>query len=407
MQNSTFTGQVVRQRGKILFVGSMPVKELLKIYKIDIWKITDPIEKRGIQRSPIPAHFRKIGKSLTNPNVSFPTAVVLSSDLANDSKGSEVFEGITLPKGMRIRTVDTENDLVNIEIDSEQLKLQVVDGQHRIRGIEFALEKGILSPDETFNLPYVLILAQDRYEEIQNFYSINSKAKRVATDLALQLMNEMEESDPRYHLSLPEKKKVIAVNIANTLNEDGSSVWYGNISQGNISTKDEIISSTSFVTSILPILTIPFFNEEIKNLGSGNSDIQDYGHDKAKIINNFWDALKRIMPSVFDEKTDWVIQKTPGVYILHKVFSQVLNEYFIQKGKGDLGVDAIEEFFRDYGSSYLSSEEIDFWRAAKGGTPGGEASTANSSQAFKRLSDNILEDIKAKYDEGNHFNLRY
>jgi hypothetical protein len=85
----------------------------------------------------------------------------------------------------------------------------------------------------------------------------------------------------------------------------------------------------------------------------------------------------------------------------------VLNEYFIQKGKGDLGVDAIEEFFRDYGSSYLSSEEIDFWRAAKGGTPGGEASTANSSQAFKRLSDNILEDIKAKYDEGNHFNLRY
>ncbi len=407
MSNTKFIGQVVRQRERIFFVGVITIKDLLAVYKIDVWKITDPIDKRGIQRSPIPAHFRKIGKSLSDPDVSFPTAIVMSSNLTTDAQGTDEFEGIHLPKGMKIHFVNREANLVGIEVDPSLLHLQVVDGQHRIRGIEFALEKGILKPDADFELPYVLILAKDRYEEIENFYSINSKAKRVATDLALQLINEMDKANPQYRLSLPEKKKVIAINIANTLNADTSSVWYQNVSQGNTTNTDQIISSTSFVTSILPILTIPFFNEEIKNLGGRSDAIQQYGQDKAKLINNFWEAIKHIMPVAFEEKSDWVIQKTPGAYVLHKVFAQVLNEYFIQKNKGDLGVDALEDFFRKYGTTYIFPEEIDFWKSAKDGTPGGEAASANSSQAFKKLSDNILEDIKAKYEEQNKFSLQY
>lgn len=407
MSSQTFTGQIVRQRGRILFVGSISIKKLLAIYKIDIWKMSDPIEVRGVQRNPIAAHYKKIGKSLSVPDATLPTAVVLSSDLTRDAFDSKSFEGVGLPSGMDVETLNADSDFVRITIDPDQLKLQVVDGQHRIKGIEYALERGWLSPEDQFDLPYVLILARNRYEEINNFYSINSKAKRVATDLALQLMNEMKESDPNFSLSLPEKKKVIAINIANTLTKDSGSVWYKNISQGNKTDSGQILSSTSFVTSLLPVLTIPFFNDQIKELGSQTRDMQSYGQDKAKIINNFWSAIRNIIPAAFEEQTDWVIQKTPGVYVLHKVLAQVLNDYFIQKNEGNLETASLENFFRTYASDYISPDEIDFWRAATNGRPGGEASTANSGQAFKRLSDDILEGIKAKYDEQHQFSLQY
>lgn len=410
----TFSAIVTRQRDAVSFSGSMSIDTLEQLYRIDIWNADDPIERRGIQRQPIAAHYRKIARSLQEPETTLPTAIVLSANINHDGTESHVSDGIRVPLGMDVTPVPgpVEN-LVDITVDPNVLKLHVVDGQHRILGIEYALEKDYLKRDKAFELPFVLILAKSRYDEIKNFYSINSKAKKVSTDLALQLMNEMKDNDPDYGLTLTEKKKVIAIKIANALNDEQESPWYQEISQGSGASADEIASSTSFVTSLMPVLTVPYFNDTIKAKGGNAEEVMDTVAEQCgKIVDNYWSAIRDMLPFMFEgDLNKWVIQKTPGIYILHRVLAYILEHYFLGgTGRIDLSQEAFRSFLEDYAPELLSDPQAasGYWNAAQGpDNPGGEAAGANSSQAFKQRSDTIIEDIRANYSEHNKPKLTF
>lgn len=412
----TFPAIETRQRDTVSFAGAMDIHALEKLYKIDVWHADEPIERRGIQRQPIAAHYRKIGRSLQAPEATLPTSIVLSANINHDGTESHISDGIRVPYGMEVTPVQgTIANLVDITIDPSILKLQVVDGQHRILGIEHALEKGYLRQDQTFELPFVLILAKSRYDEIKNFYSINSKAKRVATDLALQLMNEMKDSDPDYNLSLTEKKKVIAIKIANALSDKADSPWYGEISQGNTASSEEIISSTSFVSSLTPVLTVSYFNNVIKAKGGNAEAMMDMVAEQCgKTVDNYWSAIRDLLPFMFEgDLSKWVIQKTPGVYSLHLVLANILENYFLGSAGGgqvNLSREAFLSFLKDYAPDVLSDPDTarSYWKAANGpDNPGGDASFANSSQAFKQLADEIISEIHENYGEHNKPKLTF
>lgn len=388
MAETVLHGFVGTQRDRTVISGVITTEELIRLHEIDVWTPGKPIEVQGSQRHPIQSHFRKIGRKMKEGRTWLPTSVTLSANVATGEEATK--------NSVRIENTDIPG-LVKIIIP-EGNKVRVVDGQHRIKGLEYAITELNQRDLTKFQLPFVLLITKDRIDEIKTFFEINSTPKRVATDLAMQLLNDMNENSA-VKLTKTEKWKLVALNVAMALNKKQDSVWYNNISVGQVK-NGEIASSTSFVASMRPFLEISF----VKKIWEGNNE-QVAGEKIADLVNAYWNGLKLVMPDAFpesvEEKGKWVIQKTPGFFAWHMVAPTVIDEYMLKREKvKEFSPEAIAEFlskFADYGV-----EDYDkFWKASNRneGIEGGEASIANSQKAFKDLADQIKEDIEESYAE--------
>lgn len=399
MSERTVYGFVGKQRDRNVITGVLKAEDLIAIHEIDVWKPGKPIEEQGCQRQPIQSHFRKIGRKLKeDERMWLPTSITLS---ANNGDGDA-----SKKHSVKIEIVESEiPDLVKIIIPKGHT-LRVVDGQHRIKGLEYAIRD--LKQDEIadFKLPFVLTLTDDRVDEIKTFYDINSTPKRVATDLALQLLNDMNTNEA-VRLSKTEKWKLVALNVAMQLNKNPESVWYQNISIGQ-SKSGEIASSTSFVASMRPILEISF----IKRIWEQKSE-DEAGKRIADFVDAYWSALKQVMPKAFpeaaEEKSKWVIQKTPGIFAWHMVAPLIIDEFMIKReGIKSITPEVIADFVNDYGLMATSTYE-EFWKGSNKveGNVGGYASRANSQKAFKELAEEIKDDISYNYEETNATDIEF
>ncbi|MFJ5772555.1 DGQHR domain-containing protein, partial [Psychrobacillus sp. NPDC093180] len=297
MSEKVLYGFIGDQRGRKVITGVIDTEVLISIYEIDVWKPGKPIEEQGCQRHPVQSHFRKIGRKMKEDRSWLPTSITLSANMKNGEKETT--------NSIKIEKTDIPN-LVKITIP-EGHKVRVVDGQHRIKGLEYAITELKQFELKKFQLPFVIMIVENRIDEIMAFHDINSTSKRVSTDLALQLLNDMRQNTSM-KLTKTEQWKLVALNVAMTLNKKTDSVWYNNISVGQV--KDgEIASSTSFVTSLKPILDIPF----IKKIWENNFNEQEAGEKIADLVNAYWNGLRQLMPDAFpdtpEEKDKWVIQK--------------------------------------------------------------------------------------------------
>ncbi|MCV5754768.1 hypothetical protein OFN51_38810, partial [Escherichia coli] len=62
-------------------------------------------------------------------------------------------------------------------------KLQIVDGQHRIEGLRYAIEEKGVDYLRDFPIPFVIMETPNRVVEMNQFRTINGTAKAVRTDL--------------------------------------------------------------------------------------------------------------------------------------------------------------------------------------------------------------------------------
>jgi DGQHR domain-containing protein len=390
MSETILYGFIGDQRGRKVITGVINTEDLINIYEIDVWKPGKSIEEQGCQRHPVQSHFRKIGRKMKESNSWLPTSITLSANLRRGDHDNE--------NSVRIEILDENKKLVKIVIPVGH-KVRVVDGQHRILGLEYAIVELKQFELRNFQLPFVLMIVNDRIDEISSFYDINSTPKRVSTDLALQLLNEMKQNT-NMKLTKGEKWKLVALNVSMALNKKADSVWYNNISVGQI--KDgEIASSTSFVTSLKPILEISF----VKKIWENNLDEIEAGERIADLVSAYWNALKLLMPDAFpngkEEKEAWVVQKTPGFFSWHMVAPFVIDEYMIKREKiKEFTAESIADFIRSYADRSVK-EYDEFWKASnrEAGVTGGDASRANSQKAFKELADQIKDEIESNYSE--------
>lgn len=387
MSETTLYGFIGDQRGRKVITGVINTEDLINIYEIDVWKPGKPIEEQGCQRHPIPSHYRKIGRKLKEQNSWLPTSITLSANINRDQTINSI----------KLESTSTPN-LVKITVP-EGHKVRVVDGQHRILGLEYAIMDLKQFELRKFQLPFVMMIVNDRLDEITSFYEINSTPKRVSTDLALQLLNEMKQNKDM-KLTKGEKWKLVALNVSMALNEKSDSVWQNNISIGQIK-DDEIASSTSFVTSLKPILEISF----VKKIWENTLDEQDAGERIANLVNAYWNALKILMPDAFpdtkEEKDKWVIQKTPGFFSWHMVAPFVIDEYMVKREKiREYTPESIAEFIGKYADRSVKDYD-EFWKASnrEENVQGGDASRANSQKAFKELAKQIQDEIESNYAE--------
>src|SRR5579864_2144933 len=145
----------------------------------------DTRKKTGYQRELATARVNRLVKELTNRTVDLPTALLLN---LRDFK-----------TGVNLVERDGRNYL---RLHDSEL-LYVVDGQHRVEALNRLVqtEPTRWSP---FEIPFVCMLGATEREEMEQFYVVNSTAKSVRTDLALDLLRQRAETDPEVMESLLE-----------------------------------------------------------------------------------------------------------------------------------------------------------------------------------------------------------
>ena len=263
--------------------------------KADVWA---PNNRKGYQRELEQYRARLFARWISDTNNISPTAVVLSTR-------------------QRPKFTSKDGPFGTLEIPDEAV-LYEVDGQHRIGGIRWYLEK---VGDIDFTLAAVIIsppmlgskAAKDAsFTEAKNFVVINRTQKRVRVDLSDRFLARLKPSQRKELEVLGTEEELeatkLSVEIVDVLRKKKGSVWKDNI---KIPTGGPgIVSETTFVNSLWPIVT----DDKFKGMSA---------EELADALDNYWSAFAALCPAAFTKPTDYEIQKSHGVYVLHMLFVDV------------------------------------------------------------------------------------
>jgi DGQHR domain-containing protein len=319
----------------------------------------DSRHKQGYQRPVSQTRVNKLVADLRSGRVDLPTAVLLNIRGRPDAVVEQPETGMTVfrPNGR---------------------DLYVVDGQHRIAALAKLVEE---DPDkwQGYQVPFVCMIGATEMQEMRQFYVVNSTAKSVRTDLALDLLKQQAESDPDLMASLVEKGeswKVEAQTIAEQLAR--TRLWRHRIRFPGDPAAETTIGSAGMAGSLKQILATPYF---------GAISTQN----RVKILEAYWEGVERVIPEAFKEPTAFAIQKSIGVQIMHALLVSAL-EYLRSKGMSVVEPESYESTLEDSltnleGDTAEGGPAVgaDFWRAGPNGAAGSFSSNAGRRVLISRL----------------------
>lgn len=351
--------QVVRykQAGFTLYSGTMTVGQLLNHGFTTEW---DPgkgwtLEDQGYQRIHRPDHWRAIALFLQREkDPLLPTNALLAS--RNREFGELHFDQIV--------------DSFGYLHIPEGRSLYIVDYQHRWRGFEHAVQ--ILKEESLRNVTIPVTIMSDTtlYEETKQFFLINSKQKRVDTDLALTLMNAMasdSDEDELANLVGPGNKfKIRGTRLVVQIAQLESGPWVGKIQEpNNPGNPLQIAAIKSFVDSLRPIV-------------STRSPIHKFSDDEViDIISAIWEGILNLWPEWRDNFQRFAVQRANGLFVFHRVASQLLIPKMITLN------DRSHELVTKTLTGVRPYLEQDFWRI--GGGAGAYSSGAGHAELAKQI----------------------
>ena len=206
----------VKQKSTDLYVSVMPAIELLGKAKVDLWS---PVTKKGYQRLISLPRARKAGRYLLEREGVFPQSFVFN-----------------VREDVKFRT---EQDLGaaqfgELEIQKDSVFWEV-DGQHRLGGLEYAISKNPEFSKYPVNVTFTNF--KEPYDEMKQFYVINTEMKGVRSDLAERLISEMVAKEGEGHYKRLGRNRELFVARANKvvdfLNQTSGQPWFGVIQLPN------------------------------------------------------------------------------------------------------------------------------------------------------------------------------
>ncbi len=353
-------------QGKIqTVVGVMPAKTLVMHHDVPYRKT---LEGTGYQRNPASSRVSALARSLRDEEVDLPTAVLLNL------RGAEADDVL----------VKTGTDTYLFCLDGEEAKgkhrLFVVDGQHRILGLQKALEDGVRL--ENKKIPFVCMIGADELQEMRQFHVVNSTAKSVPTDLALDLLRVRAEHDPAFRNQLDNRGRgwqVEAQELTERLAQT-SPIWRNRIRLPNMPKGETTVPSASFVKSLKVHLTQIALFRGIKET-----------ERQAQIIDAYWEAIRRVLPEAFESPKDFNIQKGVGVDAMHSIFPVALDLARTDRSSPfnpDAYVPALKQALMGIegiaGDGQIV-DGVDFWRVGRSGASGGFAGASGKGRLAERL----------------------
>jgi DGQHR domain-containing protein len=293
----------LEQNGEKMYLTWMTAEELMDTdrVKVDIWRRANP---EGYQRTHTQNRSNAFGRFIAVSKGSSPLSVLLSVRVPVDFKAEKGnFGTLVIP-------------------DSEPL--WIVDGQHRIGGLREAMEKS--GAYDSFPLPVIILQTtygkdevkekrqeHARWEEAKQFVIINRTQKGVRTDLADQFLARLIKRESTATIAgLPsiltagQEWTPRALKIAELLN-DSDGPWKGKVHFPGEPKKGTAISQGSLKESMEPILK--------------HESFQGYSEEQvAEMLRRYWGAIYELCPAAVDDPIDYLIQRTIGVGVLHKLF---------------------------------------------------------------------------------------
>lgn len=348
-------------------VGVIPAETLVRHHAVPQ---RDVLRGTGYQRTPSAKRVNELASSITRRLVDLPTSVLLSL------RGESANDVLT-----RVGPDAYELDLDPEKAASEH-QLFVVDGQHRIKALARAMNEDqadILN----VKIPFVCLIGADEAQEMEQFHVVNSNAKSVPTDLALELLRARAEQDPTFAQRIKESGRKWELD-AQALTQHlamSSSTWKGRIRLANSAKAETTVPAASFVKSLRPLLGQPTLFRRVPTT-----------EQQGQVIDAYWRSIRRVLPEAFEDPIKFNIQKGIGVDVMHSVLPNVLDQV---RAAGDSIFDPTS--YQELVAEALLSVEapngdgemvtgIDFWRTGRDGAAG-----IYSSAAGKRRLAELIE----------------
>lgn len=268
----------------------------------------------AIQRDESKDRINEIAKYCSDPDATFPTPIIVS-----------VYENAEV-------TIDN----LHINIGDNVIIGEVIDGQHRLKGI---LKSNLA---ESFELPLVLLFNLTEEEKAYVFSIINSKQTKVSMSLIYDL----------FALSRYRSPQKTSHEIARTLNKSKESPFFNRLKMlGNKEEHQEYatLSQGTFVKHFIDLLSkdpdedlrksksnLPL--AETPDLPLRQHFINNEDEVILKIILNLFSALKETFLELWENPTKNILWKSTGYVAIIKSF----NELYVL---GDIQNDLSKDFF--------------------------------------------------------------
>jgi DGQHR domain-containing protein len=315
-----------------IYCGIMNGADLISITTVDYYNSELPPDdpNQGYQRPPERSRITSIGSYLikgiaegtSDGEGLFPTAVTLAArqPLQYDEGKGE----------LRLRATP---------------HLQVIDGQHRIAGLRYAIEEKQVEQLKFYPVPFVIIETPDRITEMNQFRIINGTAKSVRTDLVNSILTATAAARGEETIKSRDRWKVVVTRVIDRLENHPDSPWSGLIMMpdqaGSPKGGDgKVVRATSFMTSLKPVY------DWLKNAHflEGKTIEQETDILYAPVAA-YWKALQEVVSQAFDEPNDFVIQKTPGLFSLHRLLATLLA--WMWQGRQEWSTENFAKFVED------------------------------------------------------------
>jgi DGQHR domain-containing protein len=362
-----------RQNGCTFYLASMLAGELIKSYKVHIADPTKDISlKNGYQRKLQP-RVKKIAEYFAQDDAVMPLGGL--ANLRSKSARSAPLE---------FESEDSEGHPCRhgtLSIPSSRLPLWIVDAQHRISGIKYAIEEMDLENLRSYPLVLTIADGMSLEWEAEQFDLINTTQKKVDTGLARQILAGMVQADP----ALAEKIKrqgrtwqVIGAELAHALNVRCPALK-DRIRQPNQTAKDNPmtnLTASTFVTTIKRTLKLP-----------GISAIAKDSERLEELFCNFWSAVKSHVPEAFAEPKKYNLLSSIGAGSLHGIIGDALHY--------SRGMTTVASFKKVLAPVFLEYGE-DFWiktnKVDGAGLYVGASRQAALADSFRELIESAFED---------------
>lgn len=375
----------INQNGHRIFLSAMKAADLEGYTTIDRYRSDMPLlhPEQGYQRAEKAFRYRRIAKYLKRKQL-MPTAILMTSrefEIQFDAGRSE------------------------ITLDSER-RLRIIDGQHRVGGFRYGIREKNMHELADFQVPVIIVEGLDKTVEMEQFATINGTQKAVRTDLVNMILAQVQSQDDK---AIPQRArwKVIVARIVEKLNDDPDSPWHNLIVMPNENAprkKDirydpalanvKIVRAASFMTSLKPI----YRYLEKHHLGAIGSDVEKVVEAVSQILTAFWSAVRELCPAAFDDPANHVIQKTPGLFSLHKICKDLLPIMHSSRRPWN------RESFRIMLQGVKALSDADFWSVDLNRETA-EAAKYGSMKGFAELASVLWDQVETSRELGSNMLL--
>lgn len=300
----------IEQGSHTMYIFKLSTGELLSNYTISSYNSS---EGTGYQRPPVESHYKKIARYLAGAESEkiLPMSIIAAATQDDISYQGNV---LTIKGGLRI-----------------------VDGQHRIKAIEYLRDvkdyRYKNKYEELVNhyeFPVILLVSKeiDSVLEMDTFININSKGKRVSTNLAKELREKKMQTDlKKRDLELTkETYENLATRVVKCLAYNKESMWYGRIQMGDELGLQKSVSIGTFARSLKKI-TMRVTDMIVK----GEKVISEERAEKTTelmtiAVEQLWKAVQERWPECFDKPKEYNLLRGLGVSVIHRLFESCIKE---------------------------------------------------------------------------------